>query len=159
MEIMADVAQTVDTMLRDWAKVVYLYRIVHEFASFFDDDFKSKAVAESSSDLHSMVTVRSYTYTNLVLGYGPGHEVTVSVSWCDGFQLVFSGSGNSISAHSIMRQQLEAQLNASHNLFQLVRTLHETYFALTSVARLPIIPHLGIPVSYPGRICFLIQYK
>lgn len=100
--------------------------------------------------LNSIVTIKSYTYTNLVLGYGPNHEVTVNVFWCTEskeFKLVFTGFGSSVNSHSIMAQQLQAHLNYSHNLTQFVYTLHETYDALTALVRLPIIPHLGIPVS------------
>lgn len=149
MDSTIDIAQTVDAMLRDWASVVYLYRLVCEFTCYYDES--TKTLDKSTEDLQNIVTIKSFTYTSLVLGYGPNHEVTVSISWCNAFRLTFTGTGNSISAHSIMRQHLEAQLNSSHNLVELVRTLHETYHALTSVMRLQIIPHLGIPVSFKCR--------
>lgn len=46
-----------------------------------------------------------------------------------------------------MREQLQAHLNRHHNLSQIVHIIHETYQPLSSIAKLPIIPQLGIPVS------------
>lgn len=139
-----DIGLTVDAMLHDWASIVYLYRLVRDFACYY---YELNETSIELTDIQRMATVKSYTYTNLLLGYGPNHEVSVHISWNKEFRLVFTGAGNSINAHSIMRQQLEAQLNSSYNLAELVNTLHETYYALTSVSRLQIIPHLGIPVS------------
>lgn len=143
MDSTGNIGHTVDAMLRDWASIVYLYRLVREFACYYDNHPN-----DNSKDFQNMATVISYTYTNLLLGYGPNHEITVNISWNKEFRLTFTGAGNSISAHSIMRQHLEAQLNSNHNLANLVQTLHETYYALTSITRLQIIPQLGIPVSF-----------
>lgn len=145
MDSSIDIGQTVDGMLRDWASIVYLHRLVCDFACYFDES--NDDASNDLINIQNIATIKSYTYTNLLLGYGPNHEVTVNISWNTGFRLTFTGSANNINAHSIMRQHLEAQLNSTHNLAELVRTLHETYYALTSVMRLQIIPHLGIPVS------------
>lgn len=52
----------------------------------------------------------------------------------------------------MMREQLQSHLNSNHSLAQIVHILHETYQALSSIAKLSIIPqiipHLGIPVSF-----------
>lgn len=33
-------------------------------------------------NLQNLVTVKSYNYNNLLLGYGPNKEVTVNIFWC-----------------------------------------------------------------------------
>lgn len=47
-----------------------------------------------------------------------------------------------------MREQLQSHLNRHYSLSQIVHILHETYQPLSSIAKLPIIPQLGIPVSH-----------
>lgn len=61
--------------------------------------------------------------------------------------MIFNGGNSAINAHTIMREQLQAHLNRHHNLSQTVHIIHETYQPLSSIAKLPIIPQLGIPVS------------
>lgn len=146
MDSTVDIAHTVDAMLRDWSSIVYLYRLCREFVCYYDDS-PSKSPNSSGAHIRNMATIKSYSYTNLVLGYGTNHEITVDISWNKEFRLVFTGAGAGFNAHSMMAQHLEAQLNATHSLAELVRTLHDTYYALTSIARLSIIPHLGIPVG------------
>lgn len=60
--------------------------------------------------------------------------------------MIFNGGNSAINAHTIMREQLQAHLNRHHNLSQIVHIIHETYQPLSSIAKLPIIPQLGIPV-------------
>lgn len=96
------------------------------------------------------MTVKSYNYNNLLLGYGPNKEVTVNIFWCTEameFKMVFTGGNSAINAHSMMREQLQSHLNRHYSLSQIVHILHETYQPLSSIAKLPIIPQLGIPVS------------
>lgn len=106
----------------------------------------------SSADvtLRNFVVVKSYSYVNLLLGYGPNKEVTVSIFWCTEskeFKMIFNGGNSAINAHSIMREQLQAHLNHHFSLAQIAHILHETYQPLSSIARLPIVPQLGTPVS------------
>lgn len=99
--------------------------------------------------LQNCVVVKSYTYTNLLLGYGPNKEVTVNIFWCIDskiFKLIFTGGNSAINAHSMMREQLQSHLNRHYNLAQIVHILHETYQPLSSIAKLSIIPQLGVPV-------------
>lgn len=101
--------------------------------------------------LQNFVVVKSYTYTNLLLGYGPNKEVTVNIFWCTDakiFKMIFNGGYSAINAHSMMREQLQSDLNCHYNLAHIVHTLHETYQPLSSIAKLSIIPQLGVPVSY-----------
>lgn len=102
------------------------------------------------ANLQNFVMIKSYSYTNLLIGYGPKKEVTASVFWCNQtkeYKLIFNGGNTAINAHSMMHEQLQAHLNRHHNLSQIVHLLHETYQPLSSIAKLPIIPQLGIPVS------------
>ncbi|XP_052862208.1 mediator of RNA polymerase II transcription subunit 14 isoform X2 [Anopheles cruzii] len=132
------VAKVVDLLLNDWSKIVYLYTLVHEF---------HEQLGNEKYNLQSMVTIKSYSYTNLLLAYGPKKEVNVNICWdteAKEFKLVFTGGNSAINAHSMMRDQLQAHLNHNYNLAQIVHMLHETYQPLSSIAKLPIIPHLAI---------------
>lgn len=62
--------------------------------------------------------------------------------------MIFTGGNSAINSHSMMREQLQSHLNSKYSLVQLTHILHETYQPLSSIAKLAIIPHLGIPVSY-----------
>lgn len=94
-----------------------------------------------------MVTIKSYNYSKLLLGYGPERGATVTVQWSTvekAFRLVFGCSNTTLNAHSIMREQLEAHLNQHLNLAQIVQLLHETYEPLLSISKLPTLPQLGV---------------
>lgn len=109
-------------------------------------------------NLQNLVTIKSYTYTSLLLGYGPNKEVTVNIYWCTKakeFKMIFTGGNSAINAHSIMREQLQSHLNRHYSLSQIVHILHETYQPLSSIAKLPIIPQLGIPVSLIENTIFV----
>lgn len=60
--------------------------------------------------------------------------------------MIFNGGNTAINAHTIMREQLQAHLNRHHNLLHIAQIISETYQPLSSLAKLPIIPQLGIPV-------------
>lgn len=132
------VDKIVDMILNDWSKIVYLYTLVHDFREQIRND---------KYNLHSIVTIKSYSYTNLLLAYGPNKEVNVNIYWdieAKEFKMIFTGGNNAINAHSMMRDQLQAHLNHNYDLAQIVHLLHETYQPLSSIAKLPIIPHLAI---------------
>lgn len=112
--------------------------------------FNKNSIAHKiETNLQNFVVIKSYSYTNLLIGYGPNKEVTVSIFWCTKsreYKMIFNGGNSAINAHTIMREQLQAHLNRHHNLSQIVHIIHETYQPLSSIAKLPIIPQLGIPV-------------
>uniref|UniRef100_A0A1B6LA62 Mediator of RNA polymerase II transcription subunit 14 n=1 Tax=Graphocephala atropunctata TaxID=36148 RepID=A0A1B6LA62_9HEMI len=138
-----NVGKTVDTLLNDWAQIAQLYTLVDELAEYFRIE---------KYNLSNMVTIKSYSYSKLVLGYGPERGATVTVQWnsqTQAFTLVFGGSNNCVNAHSLLREQLEAHLNRHRNLAQIVHLLHETYEPLISVSKLPTIPQLGVHNSRP----------
>lgn len=133
--------KTVDLMLNDWMKIVLLYSLVHDFADLYNND---------KFNLKNIITVKSYSYTNLLLMYGENKEVCVNLSWCNEskqFLMTFIGGNSLINPHSLLKDQLQAHLNANHNLSQIAHILNETYQPLGSIAKLPILPQLGTPVS------------
>lgn len=112
---------------------------------------RANQIAKIEMNLQNFIVIKSYSYTNLLIGYGPNKEVTVSIFWCTKsreYKMIFNGGNSAINAHTIMREQLQAHLNRHHNLSQIVHIIHETYQPLSSIAKLPIIPQLGIPVSF-----------
>lgn len=132
------ISDTVDAFLNDWSRIVYLYSLVHDFAELYTAD---------KYNLKNIVTIKSYNYTSLLLAYGPNKDIKLNIYWCTRskeFKISFYGGSLAINAHSIMRDQLQAHLNHHYNLAQIVHTLHETYQPLSSIAKLPILPHLGI---------------
>jgi len=97
-----------------------------------------------------MLVVKSYSYMNLLLGYGPKKEVSCNIYWSvqsHGFRLTFVGGMSAVNGHSMMRDQLAQHLNQQHSITQIAQILHETYNPLSSIAKLPVLPFLGIPVS------------
>ncbi|XP_054267906.1 mediator of RNA polymerase II transcription subunit 14-like [Macrosteles quadrilineatus] len=138
-----NVGKTVDALLNDWTQIAQLYCLVDELAEYFRIE---------KYNLSNMVTVKSYSYSKLVLGYGPERGATVTVQWnsqSQAFTLVFGGSNSCVNAHSLLREQLEAHLNRHRNLAQIVHLLHETYEPLISISKLPTIPQLGVHNSRP----------
>lgn len=139
--------KTVDCLLDDWKRIVYLYGLVDEFVEQYRTD---------KLNLQQHICIKSYNYTSLLLGYGRNKEVTVKIFWCiesSRFRMVFTGGNAAVNAHSVMREQLQAHLNSAHNLAQIVHILHETYEPLTAVAKLPVIPHLGVQTMPVLVVC------
>ncbi|XP_049856745.1 mediator of RNA polymerase II transcription subunit 14 [Schistocerca gregaria] len=137
------VRQTVDSLLNDWAQIVHLYSVVEDLAEYFRIE---------KYNLSNIVSIKSYSYSRLVLGYGPDRSATVTVHWNSSdkaFKLVFGAANNCVNAHSLMREQLEAHLNRHRNLAQIVHILHETYEPLISISKLPTLPQLGVRNSRP----------
>lgn len=94
-----------------------------------------------------MFSVKSYNYSKLILFYGPDKGAMVSINWNNNekaFKLAFGASNNALNAHCLVREQLEAHLNKTRNLAQVVQLLHETYEALISISKLPTLPQLGV---------------
>lgn len=117
--------------------------------------------------IHSLCTIRSFTYSQLLIGYGPQHESLVTVRWCPqrrAFRLCFARlNASAPNPHSLVAAELEAQLNSQHCLARLVYLLHETYRPLSAVGRLEVIPHYGLPVCTwpyaPHVDCLLMFYS
>ncbi|CAD6234893.1 GSCOCG00007749001-RA-CDS [Cotesia congregata] len=131
---------TVNSLLEDWEKMVHLYSIVDNFSAYLNTE---------KHDLKDIVDVKSYTYNQLVLGYGPDHKYRVTIYWSisdKSFKLDFikSLATTSINGHSLLKNQLEAHLNRHHNLAQLIQILHETLQPCISINKLSTMPQVGI---------------
>ncbi|KNC27173.1 hypothetical protein FF38_13837 [Lucilia cuprina] len=149
-QINHDFSKTVEDLLKDWSKIVYLYTLVYNFS----EHMKNKRL-----NISDTITINSYNYINLLLGYGPKKEVICNIYWSAqsrGFRLIFMGGITAVNAHSMMKDQLATHLNSQHSLSQMVYILHETYYPLSSIAKLPIIPHLGIPRPQVPVLSFCI---
>nr|NP_612041.2 mediator complex subunit 14, isoform A [Drosophila melanogaster]Q9W0P8.4 RecName: Full=Mediator of RNA polymerase II transcription subunit 14; AltName: Full=Mediator complex subunit 14; AltName: Full=dRGR1 [Drosophila melanogaster]AAF47395.4 mediator complex subunit 14, isoform A [Drosophila melanogaster]AGW25608.1 FI21204p1 [Drosophila melanogaster] len=134
-----DFSKTVEDLLNDWSKIVYLYTLVYDFA---------EQLLNKRLSLCDMLVVKSYSYMNLLLGYGPKKEVSCNIYWSvqsHGFRLTFVGGMSAVNGHSMMRDQLAQHLNQQHSITQIAQILHETYNPLSSIAKLPVLPFLGIP--------------
>ncbi|KYN27989.1 Mediator of RNA polymerase II transcription subunit 14 [Trachymyrmex cornetzi] len=132
------VSRTVDVLLNDWAQIVHLYLIVHDLAEYFKME---------KYNFRNMVSIKSYSYSKLVLAYGPNQGATVTIQWSTNdkvFKLVFGPTNTVTNAHSIMKEQLEAHLNRYTNLAQIIHILNETLQPLTSISKLPSIPQLCV---------------
>lgn len=93
------------------------------------------------------MVVKSYSYSKLVIGYGPDKGATVTVQWNEqnkAFQLMFGANNQTVNAHSLLKEQLEAHLNRHRNLAQIIHLLHETYQPLISISKLPTLPQMGV---------------
>nr|CAD7404784.1 unnamed protein product [Timema cristinae] len=138
-----NVSKTVDALLSDWAQVVHLYTLVEGLAEYFRME---------KVNLLNIVTIKSYSYSRLVLGYGPDKGATVTVYWSSedkAFRLIFGATNNCVNAHTLMREQFEAHLNRHRNLALIVSLLHLTYEPLVSISKLPTLPQLGVHNSRP----------
>ena len=62
------------------------------------------------------------------------------------YSLIFCGMEEhaAMCPHTLMREQLEDQLNQNKNLALLAKILHETYAPLKSLARLPTTPQVVV---------------
>ncbi|KAF2885129.1 hypothetical protein ILUMI_21063 [Ignelater luminosus] len=136
------IARTVDSLLSDWAQIVHLYMIVHDLSEYLTlEKFPL-----------SVFSVKSYSYSKLVLCYGPEKGAMASITWNNSdkaFKLAFGASNNALNAHCLVREQLEAHLNQHRNLAQIVQLLHETYEPLISISKLPSLPQLGVYNTRP----------
>lgn len=133
--------KTIDLILNDWTKVALLYALVHDFADLYNND---------KYNLKNIISIKSYSYTSLMLVYGPLKEFCVNIEWNNEgkqFEMTFTGSNSNVNPHSLLKDQLQSHLNCNHNLAQIAHVLNETYQPLSSISKLPIVPQLGVPVS------------
>jgi mediator of RNA polymerase II transcription subunit 14 len=131
--------KTIDLILNDWMKVAFLYALVHDFAELYNAD---------KYNLKNIVGIKSYSYTSLMLVYGPQKEYCINIEWSNEskqFEITFTGSNSHVNPHSLLKDQLQSHLNRNHNLSQIAHILNETYQPLSSISKLPVVPQLGVP--------------
>ena len=126
----------VDALLQEWSQIVHLFQLV--------DDLEDYLSCEAS-EVSDMVAIKSYTFQELVLEYGPNRLNTVQVLWNatqNKFSLIFGGikEAAAMSPHNLIKTQLEHHLNQHRNLALLGKILHETYGATRALVRLPTTP-------------------
>ncbi|XP_046397458.1 mediator of RNA polymerase II transcription subunit 14 [Ischnura elegans] len=175
------VSRAVDGLLADWACVAHLHYLVEDVALQWSSGpggvvattsggaagsvtpgavggataglvMSGASSASISGSLANFMTIKSYSYSRLVVAYGLNRSACVTVQWSHvekAFKLVFGGSTNIINAHSLMREQLEAHLNHSRSLMQILHLLHHTHQPLLSICKLPNLPQLGVHNSRP----------
>lgn len=140
------IPQMVDTLLNNWAQIVNLYSLVHDLAEYYKME---------KSNISNISTIKSYNYSKLVMAYGPNRRSSVTIQWDaaeKAFKLNFDKNQTSTieNAHSLLREQLEVNLNQKKNLAQLMHILNETLQPLTSIHKLPILLQLGIFEKKPN---------
>ncbi|KAL1465599.1 hypothetical protein WDU94_005154 [Cyamophila willieti] len=138
------IAKTVEAFLNDWAQIVHLYVLMEDLAEYMK--------SEKSNQIANLFSIKSYSYSRLILSYGPGGHATVNIFWNThghGFSLIFGSVHQTINAHVLMREQLEAYLNAHRNLARLIHILNSTYKPLFSISKLSTIPQLGVHSNRP----------
>ena len=138
LEPIADCGSTVAAVVGEWASLAQLHSLARE-------------LGRTGSNL---VSVQSYTYRSLVLEYGPANCYTCTVTWAAlsaRFALSFGGSAGAVNPHSVMRAQLELELEQSRSLALLGRLLQETAQPVRSLLRLPATPHKWMSTSSQQR--------
>ncbi|XP_014680674.1 PREDICTED: mediator of RNA polymerase II transcription subunit 14-like [Priapulus caudatus] len=134
------ISEVVDAFIEHWKLMVHLYVAVVDFADYMLD---------VQSSLCSIVEVYSYNYKKLVLNYGPMFSNQVVLEWSvqeKQFKLTFCMARHEspyTNCHSIVSAQLQCEFNQHRSIPQLVQVLHETYYPLVAVAKLPTNPTLA----------------
>ena len=133
LETVSDSDKTAKAILADWTAMVNLHVLVKKFDRYLRNNV---------DNLSARLVVKNYNFKSLMLEYGSGAKYTVHVSWKkteDRFVLIFGSSGSAVAVnpHSIMKNQLEIQLNRDKNLALIAKTLHETLQCCRSFSRLP----------------------
>lgn len=82
------IPRTVDALLSDWAQIVNLYSLIHDFSQYYKNE---------KYNMRNLISIKSYNYTKLVFAYGPHRNMTATVQWNAGdrnFKLYFGNSTN-----------------------------------------------------------------
>ncbi|XP_038209291.1 mediator of RNA polymerase II transcription subunit 14 [Zerene cesonia] len=137
-ELGTDAGRTADAFLADWAAIVHLHTLLHDFML---------RPAQERETLWQGVCIRSYTYRSLVLGFGPGQRATAVLQWSAGSQrytVATPAHQPAANAHHLLHHHLDHYLNWNKDLLSLGVVLRETYAPLLSLSRLPTLPQLGL---------------
>ncbi|CAG4923566.1 unnamed protein product [Colias eurytheme] len=137
-ELGTDAGRTADAFLADWAAIVHLHTLLHDFML---------RPAQERETLWQGVCIRSYTYRSLVLGFGPAQRATAVLQWSAGSQrytVATPAHQPAANAHHLLHHHLDLHLNWNKDLLSLGVVLRETYAPLLSLSRLPTLPQLGL---------------
>ncbi|CAK1548460.1 unnamed protein product [Leptosia nina] len=137
-ELGTDAGRTADAFLADWAAIVHIHTLLHDFML---------RPAQERETLWQGVGIRSYTYRSLVLGFGPGQRATAVLQWnapTQRYTVATPAHQHAANAHHLMHHHLENYINWNKDLLSLGVVLRETYAPLLSLSRLPTLPQLGL---------------
>ncbi|XP_050673487.1 mediator of RNA polymerase II transcription subunit 14 [Leptidea sinapis] len=137
-ELGTDAGRTADAFLADWAAIVHLHTLLH--------DFMLRPVQERET-LWQGVCIRSYTYRSLVVGFGSGQRATAVLQWSAAthrYTLATPAHQPAANAHHLLHHHLDAYINCKKDLMSFGVVLRETYAPLLALSRLPTLPQLGL---------------
>ncbi|KAI8429987.1 hypothetical protein MSG28_000441 [Choristoneura fumiferana] len=137
-ELGTDAGRTADAFLADWAAIVHLHTLLHDF---------TLRPAQERETLWQGVCIRSYTYRSLVLGWGAGARATAVLQWSAATQrytVATPAHQPAANAHHLLHHHLDHYINCHKELMSLGVVLRETYAPLLALSRLPALPQLGL---------------
>ncbi|XP_063373551.1 mediator of RNA polymerase II transcription subunit 14 isoform X1 [Cydia amplana] len=137
-ELGTDAARTADALLADWAAIVHLHTLLHDF--MLRPQHEREQVWQG-------VCIRSYTYRSLVVGWGAGARATAVLQWSAAAQrytVATPAHQPAANAHHLLHHHLDHYINWHKDLLALGVVLRETYAPLLALSRLPTLPQLGL---------------
>ncbi|KAF9799341.1 hypothetical protein SFRURICE_000849 [Spodoptera frugiperda] len=137
-ELGTDAGRTADAFLADWAAIVHLHTLLHDFML---------RPAQERETLWSGVCIRSYTYRSLVVGFGPLGRATAVLQWhaaTQRYTLATPAHQPAANAHHLLHHHLDHYINCHKDLMSFGVVLRETYGPLLALSRLPTLPQLGL---------------
>ncbi|KAG6452583.1 hypothetical protein O3G_MSEX007707 [Manduca sexta] len=137
-ELGTEAARTAEAFLADWAAIVHLHALIHDFM---------QRPAQERENVWQGVCVRSYTYRALVVGTGPAQRATCVVTWsaqAQRYTVATPAHQPAANAHHLLHHHLDHYLNTHKDLMSLGVVVRETYAPLLALSRLPALPQLGL---------------
>lgn len=146
-----NMGEAVENLLQEWSQVVHLFQLVDDLEDYLSSE---------TSNVSDMIGIKTYSFRELVLEYGPSKSSLITILWnatSQKFNLIFGGSqeASAMNPHNLIRTQLEHHLNQHRNLALLGKILHETYGVLKALSRLPTTP-VTLPKINPPMQTFSI---
>ncbi|XP_050538100.1 mediator of RNA polymerase II transcription subunit 14 [Daktulosphaira vitifoliae] len=138
VSIAENISKTVETILNDWFQIVHLYFLVEDLSPYLQLE---------KNNLASMISIKSYNYLKLIIGYGTHRRSTATIHWnssTNGFSIVFGSLNSSINPHNLIKEQFEGYLNNNKKLSMLIHEMLDTLNPLNAICKLPSIPQLCV---------------
>ncbi len=79
------IGEFVDYLMQEWSQIVHLFELVDNLEDYLNTE---------SLNISDMLDIKSYTFRDLVLEYGPKRQSTMRVQWNSPqskFKLIFAG--------------------------------------------------------------------
>lgn len=138
VSVAENMSKTVETILNDWAQIVHLYFLVEDLSPYLQSE---------KNNLASMISIKSYNYLKLIIGYGTHRRSTATIQWNSTnskFNIVFGSLNSSINPHNLIKEQFEGYLNSNKKLSLLIHEMLDTLNPLSAICKLPSIPQLCV---------------